>query len=64
MQMLKSEYEGDSSVIVGVLSTYFDWSRTSCKPRPLPVYDQLRPRPLLFLELLNILGTERPRLHY
>jgi len=26
--------------------------------RPLPVYDQLRPRPILFLELLNILGIK------
>jgi len=47
-----------SSVISLVLSTSYYWARTSYKPRPLPVCEQLRPRPLLFLVLLNILDIE------
>ena len=47
-----------SSVIRLVLSTRFYWARTSYKPRPLPVCEQLIPRPLLFLVSLNILDIK------
>jgi len=47
-----------SSVIHLVLSTSFYWARTSYKPRPLPVCEQIRPRPLLFWVLLNILDIK------
>jgi len=47
-----------SSVISLALLISFYWARTSYKSRPLPVCEQLRPRPLLFLVLLNILDIK------
>jgi len=47
-----------SSVISMVLSTSFYLARTSNKTGPLPVCEQLRPRPLLFLVWLYILDIK------
>ena len=55
---IQATFWGWGTSAVGLRELYdinFDWSRTTCKPRSLPVYDQPIPSPLLFLILINIL---------